>query len=102
MEAFGCLVPLTNPQSGSVNGIVKSLSDKYRVSESAILLKWVIQQGIRVVTTSGRKERLQSYMDDLAAFDLDEKEIEGISDASKDTHVRMFFVEEFKTIVSFM
>lgn len=98
MEAFGCLVPLTNPQPGPVNGIVKSLSDKYRVSEPAILLKWVIQQGIRVVTTSGRKERLQSYMNELAAFDLDEKEIEGITDTSKDTHVRMFFAEEFKAI----
>ncbi|UPL02718.1 hypothetical protein LCI18_013652 [Fusarium solani-melongenae] len=98
MEAFGCLAPLTNPQPGLVNGIIKSLSDKYRVSESAILLKWVIQQGIRVVTTSGRKERLQSYMDELAAFDLDEKEIEGITDTSRDTHVRMFFAEEFKVI----
>ncbi|KAI8656513.1 Aldo-ket-red domain-containing protein [Fusarium sp. Ph1] len=98
MEGFACLIPLTNPQPGPVNSIVKSLSDKYRVSESAILLQWVIQQGIRVVTTSGRKERLQSYMDELAAFDLDEKEIEGIADASKDTHVRMFFAEEFKAL----
>jgi diketogulonate reductase-like aldo/keto reductase len=98
MEAFGCLVPLTNPQPGPVNGIVKSLSDKYGVSESTILLKWVVQQGIRVVTTSGRKERLQRYMDELAAFELDEKEIEGITDTSKDTHVRMFFAEEFKAL----
>lgn len=98
MEAFGCLVPLTNPQPGPVNGIIKSLSEKYGVSESTILLKWVIQQEIRVVTTSGRKERLQSYMDELAAFDLDEKEIEVIAHASEDTHVRMFFAEEFKAI----
>lgn len=98
MEAFACLVPLTNLQPGPVNDLVKSLSDKYRVSESTILLKWVIQQGIRVVTTSGRKERLQNYLNELAAFDLEEKEIEGIAGASKDTHVRMFFEEEFKAL----
>lgn len=100
MEAFASLVPLTNPQPGLVHDIVKSLSGKYRVSESTILLKWVIQQGIRAVTTSGRKERLQNYMDELASFDLEEKEIQGIADASKDTHVRMFFSEEFGTIDS--
>ncbi|RSL64603.1 hypothetical protein CEP53_004008 [Fusarium sp. AF-6] len=96
MEAFGCLVPLTNLQPGSVNGIIKSLSNKYGVSESAILLKWVIQQQVRVVTTSGRKERLQSYQEELAAFDLDQKEIEDVADTSKDTQVRMFFSDEFK------
>lgn len=98
IEAFACLVPLTNPQPGPVNGIVKSLSEKYGVSESTILLKWVIQQGIRVVTTSGRKERLRSYVDELATFNLDEKEMESIANASKDTHVRMFFAEEFKAL----
>ncbi|KAI8713070.1 Aldo-ket-red domain-containing protein [Fusarium sp. LHS14.1] len=100
MEAFACLIPLTNPQPGPVNGIIKSLSDKYGVSESTILLKWVTQQGIRAVTTSGRKERLQSYVNELAAFDLDEKEIEAITDASKDTLVRMFFAEEFGALDS--
>ncbi|RSM13257.1 hypothetical protein CDV31_005961 [Fusarium ambrosium] len=83
MEAFGCLVPLTNPQPGSVNDIIKSLSNKYGVSESAIVLKWVIQQQVRVVTTSGRTERLQSYQEELTAFDLDQAEIESIADASR-------------------
>ncbi|RSM02840.1 hypothetical protein CEP52_007719 [Fusarium oligoseptatum] len=98
MEAFGCLVPLTNPQPGSVNDIIKSLSNKYGVSESAIVLKWVIQQQVRVVTTSGRKERLQSYQEELTAFDLDQAEIESIADASRYTHVRMFFEDEFKAL----
>ncbi|RTE75865.1 hypothetical protein BHE90_009673 [Fusarium euwallaceae] len=98
MEAFGCLVPLTNPQPGSVNGIIKSLSNKYGVSESAIVLKWVIQQQVRVVTTSGRKERLQSYQEELIAFDLDQAEIESIADVSRYTHVRMFFEDEFKAL----
>ncbi|RSL68379.1 hypothetical protein CEP54_002869 [Fusarium duplospermum] len=100
MEAFACLVPLTNPQPGPVNDIIKSLSDKYGVSESAILLKWAIQQHVRVVTTSGRKERLQSYLDELSAFDLDQKEAESITGASKDTHIRMFFSDEFKALDS--
>ncbi|RSL81162.1 hypothetical protein CEP51_006060 [Fusarium floridanum] len=98
MEAFGCLVPLTNPQPSPVNGIIKSLSNKYGVSESAIVLKWVIQQQVRVVTTSGRKERLQSYQEELIAFDLDQAEIESIADVSRYTHVRMFFEDEFKAL----
>ncbi|KAF4464781.1 ketoreductase [Fusarium albosuccineum] len=98
MEAFGCLASLTHFKSGPIDGVVMSLSQKHGVSESAVLLKWVIQQNVRVVTTSGRKDRLQLYLKEIPSFQLSQSEVGAISDAARDRRARMFFDDEFRAL----
>ncbi|KEZ46545.1 hypothetical protein SAPIO_CDS0339 [Scedosporium apiospermum] len=63
-QGFASLTPLTKASPGPVDDVCKHLSEKYGVSQSAILLRWVIDQGASVVTTSGNKNRLQGYLDE--------------------------------------
>jgi diketogulonate reductase-like aldo/keto reductase len=96
VQGFASLTPLTKASPGPVDDICKRLTAKYGVSESAILFRWAIDQGVPVVTTSGNRKRLQGYVDELAAFHLRTEEVEELSRAGKTKRVRGFFADEFR------
>ena len=97
-QGFASLTPLTKASPGPVDDVCKHLSEKYGVSQSAILLRWVIDQGASVVTTSGNKNRLQGYVKEVTAFHLQREELEEISRVSRTRKYRSFFADEFRIL----
>jgi diketogulonate reductase-like aldo/keto reductase len=71
--SYGALVPLRKKTDGPVNDYVKKLAVKYKVAEPEILLRWQLDKGIVVITTSSSEERLKQYMR-VCHFKLDEEE----------------------------
>lgn len=98
LEGFASLTPLTKAAPGPVDAICKELAEKYHVSQSAVMLRWVIDQGASVVTTSGRRDRLQEYLVDVPSFTLTPDEVAEISRVSAGKRYRGFFTEDFDSM----
>ena len=98
VEGFASLTPLTKAAPGPVDPICANLAEKYHVSQSAIMLRWVIDQGASVVTTSGRRDRLEGYLREVPSFTLTPGEVVEISRVSVGKRFRGFFTEDFETL----
>ncbi|KAF4126427.1 Aldo/keto reductase, related to diketogulonate reductase [Geosmithia morbida] len=94
-SVYSPLTPLTSSRGGPVDGILTELADKYNVTESDVGLRWVLDQGLIVITTSAKRERLQGYLDKLPTFKLTDKEIAEISELGKQRHYRVWWTHIF-------
>lgn len=83
----GPLTPIRKARPGPLDPILDRLSKKYGVIEEAILLRWTMQIGVVVVTTSGKRERLEGYMG-CTSFELTPDEVDEISNVGKTKHFR--------------
>lgn len=95
VQGFAALTSLTKVKGGPADAPCRAVADKYGVSPAAVLLRWVIDQGATVVSTSSQKERLASYLTELAKFKLNMEDVRRISEPSKARYFRDFFAEEF-------
>ncbi|KAH8668459.1 ketoreductase [Xylariales sp. PMI_506] len=99
VEAFAPLTPLVKaPRPGPVDGIVAATAARHRVSEGAVLLRWLVDQGAVVITTSSKRERLQEHLETVssaAAFKLTAKEIAEIAEKGREMNFRQFFVDAY-------
>lgn len=97
IQGFAALTPLTKVKDGPAVKACKELAEKYGVSEAAVLLRWVIDQGASVVTTSAQSERLAGYLEQVGKFQLTSEDVQSISEPSKGEYFRGFFAEDFET-----
>lgn len=93
-SAYGPLTPVTKAKPGPVDDVVGQLARKYNVSEGDIALRWVIDQGIVAITTSGKEERLSDYLRAMT-FSLTPREVKEISNAGAEKHFRGCWQAEF-------
>ncbi|KND94453.1 NAD/NADP-dependent indole-3-acetaldehyde reductase [Tolypocladium ophioglossoides CBS 100239] len=97
VSCYAPLTPLTNAKGGPVDADWKQLSEKYGASESEIGLRWCIDQGLVVITTSSKKERLERYIHKLPLIKLSPKEVADISELGNQKHFRAFWKDKFDT-----
>lgn len=97
IEGFASLTPLTRVKNGPATEACERLSKKYGVSQSAVLLRWTLEQGCIVITTSGSEERLKGYLTEVPSFKLEEEEVREISKVSEGEYFRGFFAEGLTT-----
>jgi len=94
VTAYGAQIPLTkgylsDTSDGSgapaVNDAVQSSMALHGKTAGQVLLRWAIQTGRVPITTSGRVERMQEYLDVLRDEDfvLSDSEIESISGSGR-------------------
>ena len=93
-SAYGPLTAVTKAKPGPVDDVMAQLAKKYYVSEGEIALRWVMDQGVVVVTTSGKEERLSDYLRAMT-FTLTPREVKEISDAGAEKHYRGFWAAKF-------
>ncbi|KAK1481298.1 aldo/keto reductase [Colletotrichum cuscutae] len=95
VSCYAPLTPITSDVDSPVRTIWANLSKKYGVSDSVIGLRWCIDQGLIVITTSSKEERLQSYLNHIPAIKLTPREVKEIAEAGKTKHVRGFWKNKF-------
>jgi diketogulonate reductase-like aldo/keto reductase len=91
VHGFAALTPLTASSPGPVDEVVQRIADKYETEPAMVLLRWVLDQGIVVITTSGKMERLEGYANKTWGFKLEQSEIDEISAAGEKRNFRGFF-----------
>ncbi|KAK6462844.1 aldose reductase [Scheffersomyces coipomensis] len=95
IEAYGPLGPITKGKGGPLDPIIESLSKKYGKTDGQILLRWVLETGVLPITTSGKEERIKSFLE-IFDFELTPEEVKEISDAGSKKVVRQFSKEYSK------
>lgn len=93
-SAFGPLTAAVKATPGPLDGTYKRLAEKYSVTIGEIALRWVLDQDIVALTTSGSEERLKQYQK-VATFKLTPEEVKEISDLGQQKHYRGFWKDRF-------
>jgi diketogulonate reductase-like aldo/keto reductase len=75
-SAYAPLTAVVRAKPGPLDGTYEQLAKKYGVTPGEIALRWVIDQGIVAITTSGSEQRLKEYQK-VAQFKLTPKEVGG-------------------------
>lgn len=94
-HGFAALTPITTSSPGPVDEVVQRIAQKYNTDSASVLLRWVLDQGMVVITTSGKKERLEGYATKTWEFKLEKCEIEEISVAGEKRNFRGFFCDGY-------
>ncbi|KAJ5512964.1 Aldo/keto reductase subgroup [Penicillium fimorum] len=92
--SYGGLTPVARAQGGPLDPLLSSLATKYAVSQSEILLRWIIDRGCVAITTSGKESRLNSYLRAFT-FKLTPQEVDELSSLGEKYHYRAFWGEKF-------
>jgi diketogulonate reductase-like aldo/keto reductase len=92
---YSTLAAITKARPGPVDEVYAELAAKYGVTESDVALRWCLDQGIAVITTSASRERLLGYKSNLATFTLSVGEIQRISELGKRKHYRDLYNSKF-------
>jgi diketogulonate reductase-like aldo/keto reductase len=92
--AYSPLTATTKARPGPLDQTYKQLARKYGVGEAEVALRWCLDQGVVALTTSGKEQRLKSYLK-VAEFKLTPKEIETISEVGQEKHFRGFWNGKF-------
>lgn len=95
ISCYGPLTPLFRAEGGPVDGLWKQLAEKYGVTEGEIGLRWCIDQGLVAITTSSKRERLDSFISKVPSFKLTPEEVAEIAELGKQKHFRAFWTEKF-------
>ncbi|KAK4688318.1 hypothetical protein P7C73_g1796, partial [Tremellales sp. Uapishka_1] len=77
-EGYSTLIPLTSKPGGPVDKPVDTIAKRLKVKPEQVLLAWSKAKGAIIVTTSSKKERLESYLGvgDIELTDDDVKAID--------------------------
>ncbi|KAG1664412.1 hypothetical protein FOA52_009734 [Chlamydomonas sp. UWO 241] len=99
LAGYSGLMSLTHQRGGPVDAVVQRIASERGLSQAQVLLMWGLQQGVVVVTTSGKRERLDEYVAaaSAAAGDapLTDTDVAAISAAGATTDFRKFWRGEF-------
>ncbi|OUT22226.1 hypothetical protein CAS74_003218 [Pichia kudriavzevii] len=96
IEAYGPLIPITKCNEGPLIPLLDELAQKYDVSNSKILLKWVHMQNIVTVTTSSKVERMKDVLS-VHDFQLSEEDFSKISEVGNTYFFRAFPIPPLPT-----
>lgn len=94
VEAFKSLTPLARCPEGPLVGPLERMAKSHNVSDSAVMLRWFMQQNIVAITTTRKKERLQEYAQALT-FELTKDEMDEIFTEGKKLFKRFYFPERY-------
>ncbi|OJJ50668.1 hypothetical protein ASPZODRAFT_54904 [Penicilliopsis zonata CBS 506.65] len=89
--AYGPLTSLRKATGGPVDGYIATLAAKYGVTEDNILLRWQMDKGIALVTTSSKPSRLEGYLQ-TTEFTLAPEESAEIDRLGAQHHFRAYLV----------
>ncbi|KAH7929704.1 Aldo/keto reductase [Leucogyrophana mollusca] len=95
-SSYGGLSPLFRGKGGPLDPIVEKIRARLEstrgqpVSDGQVLNKWLQQQGVLVVTTSSKAERIREYLDTANVPELTAEEISLIETAGSQQHKRYF------------
>lgn len=83
-ESYMGLAPITWLKGMHLEGTLKGLAGKYGVSESTVLIRWQLDQGVIVLNTTKKTKRVKEYFAalDLKLSDEDRDEITKVGQVS--------------------
>lgn len=95
--AYSPLAPLTQQaaKGGPLEPVVNDVAARHGKTPGQVLLRWVYQKGVVIVTTSHKEERLKEFLD-VGTFELSADEVKRIDEAGSKFHLRVYWKKEFE------
>lgn len=87
-ETYMGLAPITWLKGMHLEGTLRELAAKYGVSESTVLIRWQLDQGLLVLNTTKKVERMKEYFAALEVK-LSDEDGEQITKIGQASHVRI-------------
>lgn len=94
MSAYCPLAPIVKFSGGPVDEVVERIARKHGKSREVVIIKWGVQNGWMVVTTSSKVERLRD-VGQIEGWDLTVEEVEEITRAGAQWKRRAFWNTEY-------
>ncbi|KAK7467294.1 hypothetical protein VKT23_004351 [Stygiomarasmius scandens] len=101
LESYGGLTPVARVPDGPVQPVITAIADRLSketgktVSPGQVLSKWLLQEGIIIVTTSSKVSRIQEALAVAGLPDLTGDEVEAIKAEGSKLHKRIFMKHVF-------
>lgn len=92
-QSYAPLAPLVHKRDGPVTAVVQKLAEKYKKSEGQILLRWNLQAGNILVTTSSKVDRMREQLQ-VTEFELEKADFDLISEAGEEVKYRKYWGKE--------
>ncbi|KAF9242140.1 NADP-dependent oxidoreductase domain-containing protein [Melanogaster broomeanus] len=95
-SSFASLTPIVRVENGPLDPVIEKIRTRLQstrgspVSDSQVLIKWLKQNDVLVVTTSSKAERLRNYIDTENVPDLTEEEMNLIETTGATFYKRAF------------
>ena len=93
--AYSPLAAVLHGKPGPMDQYYSNLAAKYAVSEAEVALRWVVDQGMGVLTTSANEDRLRGYLAKIGKWKLTPREVQNIKDIGSEKHLRMYWKKWF-------
>ena len=87
-ESYMGLAPITWLKGLHLEGVLKDVAGKHGVSESTVLIRWQLDQGIIVLNTTKKVERMKEFFAALE-LKLSDEDNEKITTTGQASHVRI-------------
>lgn len=87
-ESYMGLAPITWLKGMHLEGTLRELAAKHGVSESTVLIRWQLDQGVVVLNTTKKVERMKEYFAALG-LELSDGDREQITKIGQASHVRI-------------
>jgi diketogulonate reductase-like aldo/keto reductase len=94
VSAYGPLTAVTKAKPGPVDQTIEKLAKKYDATEGEVALRWVMDQGLIPITTTGKASRMKEYLG-VVKFQLTPEEVKEISTVGEKKHFRGFWKMKF-------
>lgn len=94
--SYGGLSPIARSGEGPLDPVLETICQRLEntrsspVLASQVLMKWMNQQGIVVITTSSKEDRLKAALDAVNIPDLTPEEMNAIAEAGSKIHKRHY------------
>ncbi|KAH7108532.1 Aldo/keto reductase [Auriculariales sp. MPI-PUGE-AT-0066] len=84
IEAYSSLAPITQFPGGPADPVLERAAKRIGGTPSQVIFQWLRQKGIVIVTTSGKLEHLQEYLEVPLLPALEDDEIADLEEAGRE------------------
>lgn len=88
VEGWMGLAPITHLKDKHLRETLARLAEKYQVEESAVLNRWMLDQGVVVLNTTKKTERMQEYFRSIG-WHLAKEDLDEITKVGEREHIRV-------------
>ncbi|KFY29636.1 hypothetical protein V494_08596 [Pseudogymnoascus sp. VKM F-4513 (FW-928)] len=93
--AYSPLAALLHARPGPMDQYYSNLAVKYGVTEAEVALRWVVDQGMVVLTTSSKEDRLKGILANIGRWKLTPREVNNIKEIGREKHYRGYWRDKF-------
>jgi diketogulonate reductase-like aldo/keto reductase len=94
LTAYAPLSPIVRFAGGPLDPVLEKVAARTGKSQAQVLLRWGVQKGFVVISTTSKEERMREYMD-LEGWSLASENMEEIEKVGLTHHRRRFWPEEY-------